>query len=265
VSGTFTRVISENKTPVYVETESPASLSCGNKELEGYGKSKVKKFGSPVGNPVGFGLSLIHMTDKELFASGIVEDEELKLSYPSGVKVTGVLRKKIRKEGKNLLFVISEAVVRYKDEVLHRPEDGIFYLAVGDEIISGYSGPADANAWGLSFNPPEEKTHKIEHNEISKSLHKLYQQVREIREKQSGFEAVPQIWNQLKQDYPDEWLLAIELLELARQENMIIQQEIVEFLEKIQNRIPEFTTRISNGLKLVGSNITNKSIGVEEV
>lgn len=265
VSGTFSRVLNENEKPVYVETNSPASLAFEEKELNGVGKDNVKKFGSPVGNPVGFGLSLTHMTDKELFASGMVDDEELKLRYPSGVEITGVLRRKIRKEGKNLLFVISDALVRYKGEVLHRPEDGLYYLAAGDEIISGFSGPADANAWGLSFNPPEEKTHKIEHNEISKSLHKLYQQVREIREEQTGVEAVPQIWNQLKQNYPDEWLLAMELLELAKQEKMNVEEEIVEHLEKIQNRIPEFTTRINNGLKLVDSNITNKSIGVEEV
>ncbi len=265
VSGTFSRVINENEKPVYVETNSLASIAFEEKELKGFGKDNVKKFGSPVGNPAGVGLSLTHMTDKELFASGMVDDEELKLSYPSGVEITGVLRRKIRKEGKNLLFVISDALVKYKDEVLHRPKDGLYYLAVGEEIISGFSGPADANAWGLSFNPPEEKTHKIEHNEISKSLHKLYQQVREIREEQTGFEAVPQIWNQLKQDYPDEWLLAMELFELAKQEKMNVEEEIVEHLEKMQNRIPEFTTRINNGLKLVDSNITNKSIGVEEI
>ncbi|HKK09334.1 MAG TPA: aromatic amino acid hydroxylase [Bacteroidales bacterium] len=265
VSGTFSRVIAEDEQPVYLESGSPASLAYNDTELEGYGKNNVEKFGSPVGRPKGLTMSPIHMSDKELFNSGMVEDEELYLEYVSGISIKGTLRKIVRKEGKNLMLVVSNALVKYNDEVLHRPEDGLYYLAIGEEIVSGYSGPADANAWGLSFNPPEEKTHKIEHNEISKSLHKLYQQVREIREKQSGFEAVPQIWNQLKQDYPNEWLLAIELLELARQENMTIEQEIVEFLEKIQNRIPEFTTRINNGLKLVGSNITNKSIGVEEV
>lgn len=265
VSGTFSRVITKEKQPVYLETNTPASLTFNDLELEGYGKGKVKKFGSPIGSPVGLMRSLTHMTDKELFRAGIVEDEELHLEYPSGVEITGVLRRKIRKKGKNLLFVISEALVSYKDEVLHRPEDGLYYMAVGEEIISGFSGPADANAWGLSFNPPEEKTHKIEHNEISKSLHKLYQQVREIREKQLGFEDVLQVWNQLKQDYPDEWLLALELLELARQGDMAVEEKIVEHLGQIQNRIPEFTTRINNGLKLIDSNISNKSIGVGEV
>ncbi|MDZ7775341.1 MAG: hypothetical protein U5L09_06835 [Bacteroidales bacterium] len=70
---------------------------------------------------------------------------------------------------------------------------------------------------GYVFNPPEEKTHKIEHNDISRKLHKLYQQVVMTSGKGSmALTAYRKSAEMLKEDYQDEWLLALELLELAK-------------------------------------------------
>jgi phenylalanine-4-hydroxylase len=264
VSGTFSEVIADSHNqPAYLKTSSPVSLAFKDRELEGFGKENIGRFGSPAGIPLGFSRPPELMSAGELKEAGIHEGNQVTLRYPSGVEVSGTVRRTVRAEGKNLLLVLAGPTVRHQSKVLHRPAEGPYHLALGREIVSGYSGPADADAWRLSFNPPEEKTHKIEHNDISRKLHKLYQQVHDIRERQYGFNSIPQIWETLKEDYQDEWLLALELLELAKPYYPELAEEITGHLEQLQNRIPEFTTRINNGLKLADSEINNNTVGVE--
>jgi len=126
-------------------------------------------------------------------------------------------------------------------------------MAVGQRIQSVFTGPADANAFGLDYPVPSEKTHKIIHSDSAKRLHKLYKQVREIRDSQTNYESLTSIWQTIKNDYPDEWLLSLEILEIVKKQrfNSGLIQEISNFLITKQEYNDELVNLISNGLSLI--------------
>ncbi len=273
VSGTFTEVISQNKQPAYLKTSGPTQLAYQDKELEGHGIDYHNEgFGSPVGKLKGVNTPIRFLSDSEMNELKIIKDEPSILEFESGVIVEGVPTRILRKEGKIILLTFDECKVNYRDQLLFEASWGKFDMAVGDEIISAYNGPADADAFKLRFPVPKEKTHKIKHTEKARKLHSMYSQVREIREKKitgqdqkvikhveqavenGEKEKLNEIWESLKKDYPDDWLLPLEIIELLNkgQKNSVNFREISQFLRNMISRHPELEKVITNGLIMAG-------------
>jgi phenylalanine-4-hydroxylase len=143
--------------------------------------------------------------------------------------------------------------VTYGDKILFEPSWGMYDMAVGEEIVSAFSGPADALAYGLIYPAPKEKTHKFSHSEKAKHLHSLYQQVRDMRESQGPFNKIPLIWDSLVKDYPYDWLLPMEILEISSEKNSpgSLAAIIREYLQKMKERIPSLARLIDNGFLLI--------------
>ena len=65
----FTRVISNDDKPIYIQASSPTALSNNNKELIGHGTNYHKDgFGSPIGKLEGINLAIEDMSPKDLEA-----------------------------------------------------------------------------------------------------------------------------------------------------------------------------------------------------
>jgi len=131
----------------------------------------------------------------------------------------------------------------------------MYDMAVGNEITSVYSGPADPEAYDLSFPPPAEKTHKITYSDSDIKLQIIYREIRNIREDNCSFSLLPILWEQLKKDYPQDWLGALEILELLQKKNIIndLHKEIHQFLEKKKNESDELYKLISDGIMILNS------------
>jgi phenylalanine-4-hydroxylase len=123
-------------------------------------------------------------------------------------------------------------------------------MAVGEKIVSAFSGPADPYAFELEYPVPQEKTHKIVHSEKAQRLHSLYQSVRDIREKALNQDLLPGIWSVLKTDYPDEWLLPLEILELVSGLEIYksFEAEIREYLENLKKSDEGLKRLVGNGM-----------------
>ena len=82
-----------------------------------------------------------------------------------------------------MILSFEDCRVNYNDEVLFQPEWGTYDMAVGESIVSVFSGAADMAVFSKD-NPfvPSELTHKIQYGEKRLELHKLYQKIRDIRE-----------------------------------------------------------------------------------
>lgn len=267
VSGTFIDVLKNNGDPVYLSTKGPSSLNYDGKELPGHGKKDHPQgYGAPIGKLKDYAKPLEDMTEGDLKEAGIENNAKADLAFESGLLVSGIVDRVLRRDGKNLLISFRNPSVLYNGQHLHSPDEGPYDMAVGESIISAFSGPADPEAFELSFNPPEEKTHKIEHNEISRRLHNLYDKVRQIREQESGYEELYEIWNIIKDEYPNDWLLPMEILELARlhKVNKDIEKELTSHLINKKEREPEFTNLVKNGFNLIDSRIGNETIGLEK-
>lgn len=254
VSGTFTEVLSQDNKPVYIKTTGPTQLCYKNKQIKNHGKDyHIEGFGSPVGRLNNSIIPLEAMTAGDLEKLGIIVGNEIHLEFESWLTVDGKLESILKKEDKNLIFKFEGCTVKYHDQVLFQPEWGTFDMAIGQTIDSAFSGPADPNAFKLSYPAPKEKTHKILHSREARKLHALYDEVRDIRTEGHPFKRIPDIWQILKTNYPNDWLLPLEMLELASKHRIRrgLDDEIREYLlEKVQKN-PELSNLINNGLNLI--------------
>lgn len=254
VSGTFTNVISKEGNPVFVKTTGPTTLNINNKQIKGHGKSYHNHgFSSSVGKLRGC-IKPLELFDKnDLNENNIIVGKKTILVFESGLQVEGKLENVLSHEHRKVLLTFSDCTVNYEGQVLFEPSWGIYDMAVGSEIISAYTGPADADAFGLKYPVPKEKTHKIIHTEKAKNLHKLYKQVREIRESKNTLPDIQKLFRNVQTKFPNDWLLPLEIYELAKDlgadEDFL--KDIVYHMERLKHRDEEISDLINNGLELI--------------
>jgi phenylalanine-4-hydroxylase len=125
-------------------------------------------------------------------------------------------------------------------------------MAVGKKVISAFSGAADVNSFDLRSHLPSSKTIKAKHSAERDNLEILYQTVRNSRETNDTGTPLAPIFENLKSNHPNDWLLAVEIIELLNDTNETqLLQEIMAYLEKLKESRPEISKLISNGLELI--------------
>jgi phenylalanine-4-hydroxylase len=249
ISGTFAGGIIDNEQVIYLKTTGPTSLCYKNSELDGHGKSwHSEGFGSPVGL-LKDGANLWQLSEAELAEKGIAKGEPCKLTFESNIVVEGITEYILQKEGKTLLIGFSSCRVSRGDEILFRPEWGMFDMVVGDRVVSAYPGPADPVAFGYVFDAPAERTHKIEHTPEALKLHALYQAIRDIRESDSA-QGIEETAIAAITSYPGEWLLLTEILEYLRNAWLYpeTQAQISEALKALSEKDTEIAQLITDAL-----------------
>lgn len=217
VSGIFNNVINDNGQIVYLSTSSPTALAWQNKELVGHDKSyHAHGFSSPVGRLKNTSIPLENMSIDELMSLEIEAGKQVSLEFESGVNVQGKLIN-VSKNRKDLNMILSfeDCRVNYNDELLFQPEWGTYDMAVGESIVSVFSGAADMAVFSKD-NPfvPSELTHKIQYGEKRLELHKLYKKIRDIREGNVDKQELAGVWQELIK-HPKDWLAAVEILEIS--------------------------------------------------
>ncbi|RPD91218.1 aromatic amino acid hydroxylase [Aureibaculum marinum] len=254
ISGNFNEVIAdENENPVYVKTIDKTALAYKNKELIGHGITQhADGFGSPIGKLKGINIAIEDMSPTDLEAYGIYEGKVVHLKFEGQISVSGeIITGKRNLQGKIILISFKNCTVKHKENLLFHPDWGIYDMAVGKEVISAYSGVADAENFGLSFEPPKEKTQKISYTEKDKKLHDLYGEVRKIREKgKLNYIRLEEIFIILKLEFPNEWLLPLEIVELVYKENTQFKKNIINYLETLAGN-KSIAHLIKDGLTLL--------------
>jgi phenylalanine-4-hydroxylase len=240
--------------PAYVITKGPTALAYKNKEIIGHHKEYHQDgFGSPVGKLKGINLSIEDMSPTDLEAYGIYEGRETRLTFEGGIEVKGeIITGKRNLQGKIILISFRNCQVKQGDRVLFHPDWGIYDMAVGATLVSAFSGIADPNSFGLEFEVPVEKTHKILYSDEHKTLFGLYDEVREMRNSETcDAERLGDILGLLISEYPKDWLLPLEMYELAftygKQE---LSQRIKTHLDTLE-KDKKTGHLVRDGLKLI--------------
>jgi phenylalanine-4-hydroxylase len=254
VSGTFIDMVLHNGTAIYLKTLGPTTLNYEDKMLDGHGKSYHKDgFGSPIGKINGTLKPTRFLSNSDLSSIGIKIGKEAAFEFESGIKIKGILRNVLRKDGKLLLMSFSDCLVQHEDTVLFKPEWGIYDMAVGENIISAFSGPADAEGFGLEYSAPVDKTLKIKYSQKTRKLHQLYQSIRDVRENQADIGVLKNIWIEFIKGNFNDWLLPIEILEiLTNREEVQLKTEINNYLDELCAEQENFTHLIKNGRGAIG-------------
>jgi len=252
ISGKFTNVIDDdNYNPIYIQTTGPTALAYKNKQLIGHGKDyHAEGFGSPIGKLKGINLAIEDMSPTDLEAYGIYEGKEVSLNFKGGITVTGEIITGTRNlQGKIILISFKNCTVKYGDEYLFKPEWGIYDMAVGATICSAYAGIADPDNYELTYEAPKEKTHKINYSNEQIAIHKLYQQVRDMRESNSiNIAELTNIFNKIKNS-DKEWILVLEIYELMTNLDNLLKKEVFTYLE--ENKKSKYGNLINDGLELI--------------
>lgn len=257
VSGIFTNVISDEGNPIYVQTNGPTILATRDKELIGHGTHyHADGFGSPIGALKGINIPIENMSPRDLEAYQIYEGKQITLEFTGGVIVSGEVITGTRDlRGRILLISFKNCTVTYKDQVLFEPSWGIYDMAVGKEVVSAYAGPADINSFEDLGKISETKTQKIRYSKSEKELYQLYKKVRDLREDDLiNEDQLKEIFEVLQKKYKNDWLLALELYELAFQKDFLTQKVFLKHLQILKEN-DMFTKLISDGLELIRKNI----------
>ncbi len=214
-------------------------------------------FGSPVGKLKGINLAIEDMSPRDLKAYNIYEGKTVTLEFEGGVRVTGEIITGTRNlQGKIILISFRNCTVTYEGEVLFEPAWGIYDMAVGKKVVSAFSGPADVKSFDLITHVPSEQTIRVKKTEEERALEALYQKVRDIRNGKEITTVIPAIFESLKKNYPNDWLLAVELYELAQDTgDDTLAAEIRTYLEALGSHLPGVAHLIDGGIGLVDNNL----------
>ncbi|MBP6145826.1 MAG: aromatic amino acid hydroxylase [Flavobacterium sp.] len=254
ISGVFTTAIEEEGNPVYIQTTGKTALSYREKELVGHGTTKhAEGFGSPIGKLKGINLAIEDMSPRDLSAYSITENQSVTLDFEGDITVKGEIITGSRNlHGEIILVSLKNCTVTHRETILFQPEWGIYDMAVGKKVISAFSGPADVNSFDLISHVPTSKTIKAKHTAERDDLEVLYQTVRNIRKTKDTETSLAPIFEKLQTNHPNDWLLAVEIIELLkdRHEPQLLQ-EVMNYLEKLKEKRTEVAHLIAGGLDLI--------------
>ena len=254
ISGTFTNVVEFEGKPVYVQTTGKTALAYREKELVSHGtECHAEGFGSPIGKLKGINIAIEDMSPRDLSAYDIYEEKNVTLEFEGNIKVSGEIVTGTRNlHGKILLIKFKNCTVTHGETILFSPEWGIYDMAVGKEVISAYSGPADVTSFDLITHVPSSTTIKPKYSETRVELEGLYNSVREIRENKVSSLTLNTIFEKIKTNHPNDWLLSVEIAELCKESNNnSLLEDVIIHLSNLKIKRPEVAKLITNGLELI--------------
>ena len=259
ISGVFTKVIKNNGKPIYVQTIGKTALSYREKEIIGHGVEHHKDgFGSPIGKLKGINLAIEDMSPRDLSAYHIYEERKVTLEFEGGISVTGdIITGKRNLQGKIILVSFKNCTVKHFDTILFEPNMGIYDMAVGKEVASAFSGPADLNSFDLITHKPSTQTIHIKKTTKRIQLEALYQQIRDYREGRYTTISRTKVLEELIKNHSNDWLLVVEIYELAVSGHETkLANQCLSHLETIKQHKPQVGKLIDDGLEIVNQKIS---------
>jgi phenylalanine-4-hydroxylase len=254
VSGNFESLIAHKGKPVYFQTKGNTALAYREKELVGHGiEQHSTGFGSPVGNLKGINLAIENMAPRDLKAYNIYEGQTVSLEFEGDITVSGEIITGTRNLGGAIILVtFKNCKVTHDGKTIFESQGEPYSMAVGEKIVSAFNGPADVNSFDLITHEISSTTIKSESTEQQTQLEKYYEQVRHFREGKNTTISRHKVLDALQNEYPNDWLLSVELYELAKTNgDSDFAEEIAAHLEEVKKDRPEVGHLIDDGLALV--------------
>ena len=239
----------------FIKTIGPTVLSFEHKQLENQGKNDHPEgFSSPVGRIKNLNKALEDASAEELETLGIIPENDTTLHFESGLTLNGTVQSILSRESKIILISFSKASV--KDEtgnIYFEPGWGKFDMAIGEKIVSVYGGSADKEASDEKQLASADDIVTSVCDKKTQGYHELFSIVQNCRETGSRYERLAEVWNELKINYREDWLCALEILGIFEKENKNkeLAREIRIYLELKASNEAELNQLILNGFKLL--------------
>ena len=252
VSGNFESFIAHNGEPIYFQTKGKSALAFREKELVGQDINQhATGFGSPIGRLKGINIAIEDMSPRDLKAYNIYEGNKVSLDFEGGININGKIVTGTRNlQGQIILITFEHCKVTHNDKILFESKDELYNMAIGERIVSAYHGPADLKSFDLldhklSSSNPKAKSSKDE------ELENLYQQIRDYRNGKNTTISRNKVFKVLTEKYPMDWLLSVELYELAvGNQDLDFAKDIRAHLNSVKLENPKLGHLIDDGIGL---------------
>jgi phenylalanine-4-hydroxylase len=203
----------------FVRTLGPTALAYQNSQLIGHGIGHhADGFSSPLGRLTDSDTPLHLADDGDLLRMRIVVGHSCRLLFGSGFELAGTLSHILRKDGRNLVLTFRQCTVRdASGGIVFHPDWGVYDLAVGEHIVSAFSGSADKE--NFNVYPPKSARNAIPltYSDTDQALFARYRMIRTLRETgRDDMDALTEIADWLDRHAPEVWLARFELLEISR-------------------------------------------------
>jgi phenylalanine-4-hydroxylase len=256
VTGVFSLFYKDqNDNLSFIKTVGPTSLSFNNHELPNQGSDyHTAGFSSPVGRLKYLEVPLEDASQEDLERLNLATGNFVKLVFESGIQVTGTVINILKNNDKIILISFDNCTVLDQDlKELFLPEWGLFDMAVGQQIVSVFNGVADKSKYDIQEPEINKKKESIRFSDEELRLQTIYATIRQIREQQEGFSKLPELAQEIMDNYPLEWLSLLEIFEITTMANFdsLFTTSLLKHLKiKIEEK-PNFSKLISDGLKAI--------------
>ena len=197
----------------FLKFTNPVQLSFKDKQLKGHGKNYHKEgYSSPL-NILTKNKKAPHLwTKKDLHKEGIKKDCLTKIKFAGGIQLKGYLKNELRHKGFLLVLTFKDCLITdNKNNLLYHPSWGLFDLAIGQKVVSIFSGPADPLAYQLKDDFEPSKVPKKIISPAQKKTFDLYKKANQIKTAKQLNSFLKELKKQKKP-----WLLYLELLNILK-------------------------------------------------
>lgn len=222
---------------IFIKFKGPTQISYENQQIEGHGPQYHEHgYSTPLG---------------EFLYSGLKLNTEVTFKYASGFVVQGLLVNATPISRTSMIYTFEKATMTYENEIYFKPEWGSLDIVTGTDVVSVYGGPADRENYGQTDDFVAAQVPAVTYNDHQLKIFDLYQQIRDLRNQMDITEnKLKNIFQNCHNLAPQEWLLYVELLELALKNNFDFNLEIESHLNSIAKAAPEWIPVITDGIKL---------------
>jgi phenylalanine-4-hydroxylase len=261
VSGVFTELgLDTSDALCFLKTTGPSALALNGKQLTGHGKEYHSSgFSSPVGKLKDHSKSLEDFNSSDLAATGVVKGQHAALSFESGIELNGVVKDILNSDQKVIMISFDQCFVCDKNgAILFQPEWGVYDMAVGERIVSVFNGAADKDAFEVIIPISKQATRHHDYDNKTIALHGIYAKIRSVREGLDSVNELTELFNTLRTDHPDDWLGALEILEILHHKNILseVREELRMYLKAKARNEKDHTKLINDGLHVIANPVS---------
>ena len=240
--------------PCYLRWGGPALLSVDDQPLPGHGRdAHAHGFGTAIGPLAGHEAGVADLKSEDLRRLGFGGGRRGRLDFSSGVVLEGRLDGLRERGDLNQLLRFEDCRVTLGDRLLFDSAWGCYDLACGLAVRSLCGGWVD-RVTDPEDLPTERPVMKCNLDEGNRELAPLYQEVRELREAGAVGPAterrLAEIAGRLERDFPADWLLRLELVELEERLPAGLGEQLRGQLARLAASGAEQEELVSRGLAL---------------
>lgn len=256
VSGLVTDYIEDAAQEItWITTDGRAALCRKDQVLNGFGPSEF-----PNGSKILLGkikdtrAALSQLDEIMLSDLGIRKNAPCSFELSNGIKISGYVDDLVFYEDLLEQIHFKEVdIQQVSGKQLHSKNQGYLKLIVGSTVPSVFSGAADKMIFDDGLHLSGRKTERAVYSDIDLRYHQLFATIRTIREGKENIERLADIWRELKNAYPNDWLGAMEIAEITASDDSLheLYNEVRKHLEHKAATVAEHEKLIKDGLSII--------------